>query len=155
MLPVFKGMLSVSCETWSCFVNSLTFVHEFCNQIFSYKFTNCQVCWFFTFFLPCPNEERSIALRQFSPTEKKSGSERTGSWEKWNRSSRFMCLRLPPCQTQPCYVSTRSFTHFQSDSWIFRLGRIAACNNMQVNRGCNLICGQNISIAFSWMSDVR
>ena len=69
--------------------------------------------------------------------------------EKGNRSSRSMCLRLPPCQTQPCYVSTRSFTHFQSDSWIFRLGRIAACKNMQVNRGCNLICGQSISIAFS------
>ena len=50
MLPVFKVMLSVNCETLPCFVNTLTLVHEHCNQTFSYKFTNCQVCWFFTFF---------------------------------------------------------------------------------------------------------
>ena len=149
-MPVFKVMLSVNCETWLCFVNPLTFVHEFCNQIFSHKFTICQVCRFFTIF-----EERSVDLRQFFRLKISQDRRGRALGEKGNRSSRSMCLRLPPCQTQPCYVSTRSFTHFQSDSWIFRLGRIAACNNMQVNRGCNLICGQNISIAFSWISGMR
>ena len=155
MLPVFKVMPSVYCEPWPLsLVNPCL---SYMNYVIRCSLTsspNVKSVGFLHF--SCRIQPNNAVLLWYSFFRLKGSHGRRG-WalgEEVNRSSRFMSLRFPPCQAEPCCVPpviSHTFSRTRGSSE-YEISRHAKTFKSTVL--ANGFVGHSISITVSWVSGV-